>query len=253
MAIWEQPNILSGTGSQQQAAGSTKAELGLCMLHTGTVSTEWAMRFKLLQIPPFIYVFNRNQPYDTAREQCTRAVLQNKDIKWVFHLDTDVLIPIDAIPKMIEFANQLNLPVLSGLYWAKKPGTPMPAAWVKTGEDPVQNRYNFAPIDVKPHVDTGALLPVDVTGAGCLLIKRDIFEQLDKSNPNKPYFQWGVGRKNEETGKPLLQMSEDFYFCTRLVEELNIHPHLCTNVKCDHICSVYKRADDGEFELSTRM
>lgn len=253
MAIWEQPNILSGTSSQQQASGNVKAEVGLCIIHTGTVSTEWAMRFKLLQIPPFVYVFNRNQPYDTAREQCTRAVLQNKDVKWVFHLDTDVLIPIDAVPKMIEYANQLNLPVLSGLYWAKKPGQSMPAAWIKTGEDKQENRYNFSPIDVKPHMKTGAILPVDVVGAGCLLVKREIFEQLDKSNPNKPYFQWGVGRKNDETGKPLLQMSEDFYFCTRVVEELKIHPHLCTNVICDHICTVYKRGEDGEFELSTRM
>jgi len=154
--------------------------------------------------------------YDTAREQCTRAVLQNKDVKWVFHLDTDVLIPIDAVPKMIEFAEQFNLPVLSGLYWAKKPGLPMPAAWIKTGEHPEEMRYDFAPIDVKPHMDTGALLPVDVVGAGCLLIKRDVFEKLDKTNPNKPYFQWGLGRKEKSTGKPLLQMSEDFIFVLEL-------------------------------------
>jgi len=62
MAIWENPNILSGTSTQQQVAGANKAELGLCIIHTGTVSTEWAMRFKLLQMPPFVYVFNRNQP-----------------------------------------------------------------------------------------------------------------------------------------------------------------------------------------------
>ncbi len=48
-------------------------------------------------------------------------------------------------------------------------------------------------------------------------------------------------------------MSEDFYFCTRVVEELNIHPHLCSNVRCDHIATVYRRGEDGEFELSTRI
>jgi len=252
MAIWEQDNILSGQSLTKTAGNAKKPEVGVCILHTGKVSTEWAMRFKMLQIPPFVFVCNRNQPYDTAREQATRAVLE-KGVEWVFHLDTDVLIPIDAIPSMISFSKQFKLPVLSGLYWAKKPGPPMPAAWLKTGEHLEEMRYDFMPVDITPHLNKAALVQVDAVGAGCLLIHRDVFKQLDESNPKKPYFEWGLGRKDEYTGKPLLQMSEDFYFCTRIIEELDIHPHLCCNVKCDHETNVIKRAEDGEFELSVRI
>jgi len=261
MAIWEQPNLLSGTIPPTIGQDGIKAEVGLCIIHTGTVSTEWAFRLKLLQIPPFVYVLNRNQPYDTAREQCTRGVLQH-GVEWVFHLDTDVLIPIDAIPKMIEFSKKFDLPVLSGLYWAKKPNyddkgniiPPMPAAWVKYGDfDSIGNKYNFAPIDAKEFLGKGTLVPVDVIGAGCMLVRADIFKKLDESNPKKPYFEWGLGRKDENTGKPLLQLSEDFYFCMRLINELNIHPHVCFNVVCDHEAYVYRRGEDGQFQLSTRM
>lgn len=195
-------------------------------------------------------MMNSNQPYDTAREQVTRAVLE-KDVEWVFHLDTDTLVPLNAVPVMIEWAKRFNLPVLSGLYWAKKPGQPMPCAWLKTGEHPEENRVDFMPLDIKPHMqdpNKQAIVKADVVGAGCLLIKADVFKKLNESDPKKPYFQWGLGRR-DTNGKPLPQMSEDFYFCTRVVDELNIHPHVATAIRCEHICTAVKRQDDGEFEL----
>ena len=222
------------------------------------MTTEWAIRFKNLQMPPHVYMLNSNQPYDTAREGITRGVLSH-GVKWLLHLDTDVLIPINAVPLMIEWAEKFNLPLLSGLYWAKKPksttgGVPMAAAWLKIGEKPEENRIEFAPLDVKPHMvnlpNKSPLVRCDVVGAGCLLIKADIFKKLDESNPNLPYFEWGLGRR-DPTGKPLPQMSEDFYFCMRCVKELGINPHLAVAVQCDHICNAVKRGSDGEFELLT--
>jgi len=259
MAIWEQPQILSGTGQGQVApTGDIKPELGLCIIHTGTVTTEWALRFRLLQMPSYVYMFNRNCPYDTARELTTRGVLGH-NVKYVFHLDSDVIIPANTLPLMIGWMEEFNQPLLSGLYWAKKPskdpqGNPipiMPAAWLKTGEHPEENRIDFMPMDIKPHLNTGAIVKADVVGTGCMLIKADIFKQLDESDPKKPYFQWGLGRKDELTGKNLPQMSEDFYFCTRCVKELGIHPHVCTSITCQHECQVVKRGTDGEFELSS--
>jgi len=259
MAIWDNPNLLSGE-SKQVAEGVMKPELGICVLHQGTATIKWAFMLKMMQQPPFIYILNRNQPYDTAREQSTRAVL-SRDVKWVFHLDSDVLCPPDTILRMILYSEKFNLPILSGIYWAKKPleitaGMPTPAAWLKTGYHPENNRYDFAPIDLTPWEGdkAGPLVPVDVTGAGCLLVKADVFKKLDESNPKLPFFQWGLGRnylcpKCGASG-PLPMMSEDFYFMIRCQNELNIRPHICTNVRCDHECNVVKRASDGMFELS---
>lgn len=157
--------------------------------------------------------------------------------------NTDVIAPVNTVPVLIQWAEQFNLPVLSGLYWAKKPGPPMPAAWIKINEkDP--EHPEFAPLDIKPHMPSQTIVPADVTGAGCMLIKTDVFRQLEKSNPNLPFWQWGLGRKG------LMQTSEDFYFCLRCVKELNIHPHVATAVQCDHISTCIRRGSDGEFELS---
>ena len=261
MAIWEQPGILSGT-SQPNIGGNIKPELAICILHTGTVTTQWAIRtahvFMHLQNMkmPFSYLLNRNQPYDTGREQITRAGV-GAGAKWIFHYDSDTLIPINAIEVLIQWAEKFDLPVLSGLYWAKKPGTPMPAAWIKIGEHPEQNKLDFAPVDIKPHLQKQTIVPVDVTGAGCLLIRADIFKKLDESNPDLPYFQWGLGRKLHcpkcKHTENLPMMSEDFYFCTRVQNELGIKPHLATAVRCDHICTVTRRGDDGEFELQVNI
>lgn len=258
MAVWEHPELISGT-SPQVATGAMKPELGIVIIHTGTVSTEWSLRLAHVFLNlhenriPFAYFLNRNQPYDTARELATRGAL-SQGVKYIFSVDTDVLIPANTVPLMIQWMEQFDKPVLSGLYWAKKPGPQMPAAWVKTGEKPEENRIEFMPIpDVKSRVGTGAIMQCDVVGAGCLLVKADVFKKLDESNPNKPFFQWGLARKDKE-GKPLLQVSEDFYFCTRVIQELGIHPFLCTSIPCDHVCdTVIRRGNDGEFEIPMRM
>ncbi len=129
----------------------------------------------------------------------------------------------------------------------------MPCAWAKIGEDLSKNIVSYKSIEneLKPYLDKNALVEVDVVGAGCLLIKTELFKKLDASNPNKPYFQWGLTRKDENTGKPLLQMSEDFYFCDRLNRELGIKPHLATAIKCDHLLFPVgkRRALDGKLTL----
>jgi len=251
MAIWEQPEILSGQ-SQPTAGGTTgKPELGLYVIYQQNVTMEWALRFRQLDIPPHIYMFNKNQPYDTAREVCVRGLME-KDVKYIFSLDSDTLIPLNAIPAMIQFSEQFNLPVLSGLYWAKKPGAPMPAAWIKLNENKETGKYEFGSVNIKPYLEKRSIVPVDVCGSGCMLVKTEIFKKLDEKNPDLPFFCWGLGRQKLQLpgGKKIPMVSEDFYFCLRLQEELGIKPHLATAVLCDHETMTIKRGADGGYELS---
>jgi len=252
MAIWETPEVLSGPTQQLMGPDGKeiKPELGLCVIHQDFTTMEWATAFKFLNIPiPYVYHFNKNAPYDVAREQTTRACLE-KGVKWIFHLDSDV-VPKDndIIPKLIALSEQNNLPVISGLYFAKKPGPPMPAAWVKIGEDKANNKIFYKDFDITPYLDQNALLQVDVVGAGCLLIRSDVFKKLDESDPKKPYFNWGLGRR-DINGKPLLQVSEDFAFCERL-NEIGVKPHISSALKCDHLCISKRRASDGQYELTS--
>ena len=247
MAIWEIPGALSGDAK----AGEQKIQpyVGVCIIHTSDVSTEWAFNFRHLNFGyPYIFFHGGNMPYDCSRELITRECLKNK-VKWIFHLDTDILMDVNALPTLIQLAEANNLPVLSGHYFAKKrEEIPISCAWVKTGFNAELNQPQYAAFDIKPYMDKNALIAVDVVGAGCLLVRADVFERLDKSNPNLPYFQWGLGRKDPQ-GKPLMQNSEDFYFCERIKQELNIQPHLSTLVKCGHICRCQKRPQDGKLEL----
>jgi len=255
MAIWEKPGILSGEVNLG-TNGDEKPVVGICMIHTGDVRFKWAMNWGETSRSvgyPYVYFHNSNQPYDGAREVTTRACLE-RGVEWVFHYDTDVILPPNTIPNMIHLAKEQNKDIISGLYWAKKPEpTPiMPAAWLQIGEDLEKMTVQYQHMDMtklKPYLSQNALLQCDVVGAGCLLIKADVFKKLDKSNPNLPYFQWGLGRR-DPTGKPLLQVSEDFYFCHRATHELKIYPHLATAIKCGHICSdAEKSAADGVLRL----
>lgn len=265
MAIWENPQILSGNIPQAEDQTKKKIKVAICILHTGTVDVRWAMRTSLVfaQLQkkgiPFSYMLNSNQPYDTAREQLTRMALES-GAEYIFHYDSDVLIPVNTIELLIEWIEKFNIPIMSGIYWAKKPQI-MPAAWAKIAEHPEENRYDFAPMDLKKTIEKSPgkdpIVPMDVVGAGCLMIRRDVFEKLDKSNPDLPYFQWGIGRYNTcpkcKDKTPLPMMSEDFYFCMRAGNELNLKPHVATLIRCDHISSCVRRGSDGEFELNTGM
>lgn len=250
MAIWETPEVLSGP-TPAVAIGNINPVVGLGIIHTEHVTFEWALSFRYLNIPfNHVYFHSSNMPYDCSRELVVRETLKAHNPEWIFFIDTDVIVPRDGILQLIGLANQHNKPVVSGLYFAKKhEEIPMPCAWAKIGEEPANNKYLYKSIEneVKPWLDKNALLEVDVVGAGCLLIKSDIFKKLDASNPKLPYFEWGLNRRDHE-GRNLLQVSEDFYFCERL-KEIGVKPHLSTAVRCDHICTAKKRASDGKLVL----
>jgi hypothetical protein len=253
MNIWDNPELLSGLTQTQIQPASVKPFLGLGIIHTGIVTFDWAMNFRYLNIPwNHVYFHGSNMPYDCSREMVVRNILKDHQVEYIFFLDTDVVLQRDGLVQLVQLAQQHNKPLVSGLYFAKKRDpTPMPCAWIKTGENLAEGRIEYRSFDIKPYLNQNALIEVDVAGAGCLLIKSDIFKKLDESNPNKPYFQWGLTRKDENTGKPLLQLSEDFYFMDRCARELNIKPHLSTAVKCDHYLMPVgkRRASDGELEL----
>lgn len=266
MAFWDTPQLLSGSNITE-AGGSPKPQIAIGILHTQNVDDiRWAMRWGLITAQlqkkniPFSFILSSNQPYDTSREMIARTAVSS-GAKFLFFLDSDVMIPYNAPELLMEWSEKFNLPVLSGLYWAKKPGNPMPAAWMKAKFYEKENKYDFTPIPInewmKNAKSKASIFPVDVLGTGCMMINTDIFKKLTESNPELPYFQWGIGRYSlcSKCGhkEPLPWMSEDFYFCLRVLHELNISPHLAPIIKCDHIAKCVRRGEDGQFELSVGM
>ena len=254
--------------TQDQMTNKQKNEpfvISVCIIHRDVVTMRWAENFRRLEIPaPSTCYSIGNLYHDVGREILVRHAIKTDDPEWIFFLDTGILPPANAIPRLIQIAKEQDIPVLSGLCWLKNVGspngtleeeyTPMPSAFTKVSEDPATGAivYNSIVDQIKPFLDKNSVCGVDAVGMGCCLIKADIFKQLDKSNPNKPYFQFGTHRKDENTGVPLLQCGEDIYFCNRLTSELGIKPYVSTEIKCDHIfypTFSVRRGSDGKLVI----
>jgi len=242
MAIWEQPELISGESIEVTGGERKKAELALCIPHQEIVTMEWALMFRNLQLPSHLYFFNRGMPIDLAREQMVRSALKH-DINYILFIDTDnVPESTDAVMVLKEIMERNNISILSGLYWARKRDVNSPAAWKLIGRE--GNTVKLSPIIIeKEWLDKGAVIQVDAIGMGFCLIKTDVFRKLEEKNPGKPFFQWGLGRPN------LPQVSEDFYFCLRVIDELGIYPYITTAVPVKHITLAEKTGKTGEFQL----
>ena len=241
MAIWEQPEVISGLSTEVKQE-KQKAELALCIPHQSIVSMEWALAFRNLRLPSYLLFFNRGMPIDLAREQMVRSALKH-DIEYIFMLDSDVVLTDpNSVLNLIKISKQFNLPVVSGLYFAKKHNVIHPAAWKIIERK--GNEIKLAPIaDIEKHIKERHIIEVDAIGMGVVLIRRDVFDRLEESKPNEPFFVWGLGRPN------LPQVSEDFFFCLRLIDELGIHPHVATIVRGHHVAFAHQNADNGRLEL----
>lgn len=167
-----------------------------------------------LEKPPgTTWLESRGLSLTTNRTQLVRMALE-RDATHFFFLDDDIIAPNDVIPTLLA-ANQ---PIVCGLYMAKKSKiTRGLASWMKVSEK------GYAAIGLEQQ---GRYVQVDVTGLGCAMIRRDIFERSPE-----PWFVW-----NPEGP------SEDFYFFEKVFKEIGIKPIIDMEMKCLHI---------GVFSLDT--
>jgi hypothetical protein len=198
------------------------------ILHTDIVPIAWSFGLRNLQIPGAILPV-AGMPYDMARNViCMKALEMGAE--WVFHLDSDVIPPNDAIPRLIAHKQ----PIISGMYCRRSPPVSVPvmirgANW----------HTNFP---------MGSLQEVDLVGAGCLLIHRTVLEKLPPISPErgKHWFDWRVDMAGIlPQGEAL---SEDFSF--------NLHARrhgykvlVDTSIQCRHVGlgqSSYGRFDPCE-------
>lgn len=141
----------------------------------------------------------------------------------VFFLDDDTICPNNIIPAFLSY----NLPIICGLYMAKKKKAERGlTAFMRVQTQ--EGKTGYMPIGYE---QTEQFVAVDVTGLGCALIKREIFERT-----SQPWFQWDVGGE-----------SEDFFFFSKVARELNIKPICDRFMECEHI-GLFKMNCKGEFE-----
>lgn len=174
-----------------------KPTVCICLPHVGSWTAEFTDKCYVTLKAYNHQLFNktlqlsRGTPLDIAREELVEKALEDKNNTHIFFLDTDMIPekPKD-INECIASLLAVDSPIVSGIYKAKqKSGFPY-AAWYESVMD--DGKKTFTPIQGW----TGNFFSVDVTGLGCSLIKREVFEKIER-----PWFSWDYN-----------QPSEDFYF-----------------------------------------
>jgi hypothetical protein len=198
VGAWEQPpNVL------------------VSILHTEFTSISWAFGLRNLQIPGNLLPLPlAGMPYDMARNvACQAALERNADA--LFFLDSDVVPPSDAILRLFN----TRKPIISGMYCRRQPPWSVPVA---------QKGGNWL-VDFKP----GETVEVDLVGAGCLLIRTDVFRSLPAIDParGKLWFDWRSDMPNLPHGD---NTSEDFSFC-RHAQRHGMKLLLDTSIVCRHV------------------
>lgn len=163
----------------------------------------WAMSLRQLHIPGDFTVL-QGMPFDSARNAACQRVLEG-GYKYLFFLDSDVLTPPDTILRLIAH----GLPIVSGLYYRRQP--PLIPVMLKgkqwiTEWNPPNSR-----------------IEVDMCGAGCLLIRRDVLEKVPP-----PWFNWQLDKEGTD------KLSEDFAFCMK-AKAHGFTVHVDTSIVCRHI------------------
>ena len=156
-----------------------------------------------------IYPTVNVQPVDNARNEIVKAFLES-DCTHLLFVDADTIPPLDAIEKLLAH----NLPIVSALtpiIEMTKDGAP----WKK---------YNCVDTDDKHMRPNTGLRECKGAGTSCLLIRRDVLEQLEM-----PYFRF---KYQDDTGKQVF-VSEDIHFIINCLSK-GIKTMADTSIICQH-------------------
>lgn len=127
---------------------------------------------------------------DRARNRLVEQMLKHPmEATHLLFLDADIVPPADLLKKLLKD----DQPIVSGLYRKRLPPYE-PMAFTKD----LQGRYR--PVNLKRR--KSGLERVDVVGAGCLLIRREVFEKIEPP--------WFASEWRDEG-----HLSEDFSFCEK--------------------------------------
>jgi len=148
---------------------------------------------------------------DRARNTLTKRALDD-GCDYIMFIDADMILPPNTIDELID----MNLPIVSGLYFTK--GKPyLPVARIKKNEDDIDHKF-------LEDFEFNEVIKVAGVGLGCCLIKAEVFNSIEY-----PYFKF---EWQEIKGK-LHQIAEDLYFCDK-VKKSGYDTYLNTGIVCGH-------------------
>jgi hypothetical protein len=153
--------------------------------------------------------------HNAVQNERNELIPASHSADWLFFLDDDILPQPDVLLRMLSH----NVPIVSGLYVSRLPPH-SPVAYRQVRPDGEPDRY--LPVG---RIASG-LQEVDATGAGCLLVKREVFERMRSAGV--PWFQYICDTDLSR------YVSEDIYFCEQ-ARKLGYPILLDSKAQCGHI------------------
>lgn len=164
-----------------------------------------------------ILVGRESEPYvDQARNFLVDDFLASSR-EWFLSVDTDIILPSYVVSRLLQRGEKL---ISALIYVNAKPV--FPQIYRKIADF---GFGGFGTYLVHEDFEPGELVKADATGAGCLLIHRDVFETI----PSRKPFRWF---QHEQRGEDLF--GEDVVFCER-AKDAGFQLYIDTSVKAGHI------------------
>lgn len=184
----------------------------------GKVSYQWARSWRELQLPQESdNLVVQGLPYGVARNYAVKQLLE-QGFSWLFFLDSDIILPSNAVMRLLE----TKLPLI-GCYYTHRfpPYEPCFYGFKQDEQGKIQKvaltGWNFG--DIVPSV----FLP-----GGACLIHRSVFGRISAAGIRK-WYEWTLD-VDEPTG-----ISEDYSFSLKAYS-LGITPMTHTGIQARHEC-----------------
>lgn len=175
-----------------------------------------------------LFEFVRGYDVATARNRIAEKALA-LEADWVLSVDNDVVVPKDALKKLLEDAKDVNI----GFYAHRGPDnlyhgrTCICRLKDKDGKEyyhyPLESEYTAE--EMRGMADAGeSKIEVHGGGMGCALIRTEVFRKTEY-----PWYDW-VNYGDANRG----MLSEDLYFCS-LCRASGIKIYADVRVGCGHL------------------
>lgn len=159
-----------------------------------------------------------NSKIDVLNEVTDRALKEKCD--YIFFVDPDMSFPKNAIKELLMH----DVDIVSGLYHLRYPPFVPVAGWIN-GRGQVNGRKRKWDKDYY-QLPKGKLVIVHWVGAGCLLVKTNVFKKL-----GKPYWEDKVNKNGNRV------IGHDIWFCNQ-ARKAGYKIYVDTSIDCLHRASV---------------
>jgi len=165
---------------------------------------------------PYHYYLDELGPaIDINRNKLVSRALSDPQTTHLLFIDTDMIIPHDLIARFLMFMELEKVHMVTGIYFQKN--IPFRCTQFLSFDEEKFKRLRVA------DYPEGDLVEINSSGAGALLIKREVFNKI-----KPPYFQFIMSEDGES------YLGEDIYFF-RKTAEAGLNLYVDTSIICQHI------------------